>query len=99
MRLIAVPLLALLCMAQAVKPSAAPGDLEGVWTFATLTPLERPAEFEGKAVVSDAEATAWAEQQLERGNRDRRDGGAAVDVGRAVNDYWFERGTTLALVG
>jgi len=68
-----------------------------VWAFATLTPLERPAEFEGKAVVSEAEAAAWADQQLQRGNRDRRDGGAAVDVGRAVNDYWFERGTGLAL--
>ena len=93
MRLIAVSFVALLSMAQA-RP--APGDLEGVWAFATLTPLERPAEFEGKAVVSDAEAAAWADQQLERGNRDRRDGGAAVDVGRAVNDYWFERGTSLA---
>jgi hypothetical protein len=93
MRLIAVSFVALLSMAQA-RP--APGDLEGVWAFATLTPLERPAEFEGKAAVTDAEAAAWAEQQLERGNRDRRDGGAAIDVGRAVNDYWFERGTSLA---
>jgi hypothetical protein len=101
MRLIAVLLLALLSMGQAREmktASTAPGDLEGVWAFATLTPLERPAEFEGKAIVTEAEAAAWAEQQLERGNRDRRDGGAAVDVGRAVNDYWFERGTALALV-
>jgi hypothetical protein len=98
MRLIAVALLALLSTAQAPKPPTAPGNLEGVWAFATLTPLERPADFEGKAMVSDAEAAAWADQQLERGNRDRRDGGAAVDVGRAVNDYWFERGTTLAAV-
>jgi hypothetical protein len=93
MRLLAVSLVALVALAQA---RTAPTDLEGVWMFATLTPLERPAEFEGKAFVSDAEASAWADQQLERGNRDRRDGGAAVDVGRAVNDYWFERGTALA---
>ena len=93
MRLLAVSFAALTLMAQA---RMAGPDLEGVWAFATLTPLERPAEFEGKAFVSDAEASAWAEQQLERGNRDRRDGGAAVDVGRAVNDYWFERGTALA---
>lgn len=93
MRLLAVSLVALVSLAQA---RTAPTDLEGVWTFATLTPLERPAEFEGKAFVSDTEASAWADQQLERGNRDRRDGGAAVDVGRAVNDYWFERGTALA---
>jgi hypothetical protein len=94
MRLIAaLSFIALLSMAQA---RSAPGDLQGVWAFATLTPLERPAEFEGKAFVSEAEAAAWAGQQLERGNRDRRDGGAAVDVGRAVNDFWFERGTELA---
>ena len=74
----------------------APRDLEGVWGFATLTPLERPSEFGGKAFVTDEEADAWVEQTLERGNRDRRDGGAAVDVGRAVNDYWFERGTSLS---
>jgi len=73
-----------------------PRDLEGVWMFATLTPLERPAEFAGKVTVDESEAAAWARDQLERGNRDRRDGGAAVDVGRAVNDYWFERGTELA---
>src|SRR5262249_42745927 len=95
LRPVATPLLAVLSLAQA-RP--APRDLEGVWAFATLTPLERPAEFEGKATVSEAEAAAWAEQQLDRGNRDRRDGGAAVDVGRAINDYWFERGTALAKI-
>ena len=88
-----IPVLAVLTMAQA---KSAPPDLRGVWAFATLTPLERPAEFDGKPFVSDAEGAAWAADQLQRNNRDRRDGGAAVDVGRAVNDFWFERGTELA---
>src|SRR5207244_7677000 len=78
------------------RSGTTPGQVAGVWAFATLTPLERPAEFEAKALVTDADAAAWAAQQLERNNRDRRDGGAEVDVGRAVNDYWFERGTALA---
>jgi mono/diheme cytochrome c family protein len=73
-------------------------DLQGVWSFATLTPLERPAEFGDKATLTRAEADAWVKQTLERNNRDRRDGGADVDVGRAVNDYWFERGTGLASI-
>src|SRR5580698_720604 len=34
-------------------------DLQGVWTNATLTPLERPAAMAGKATVSDAEAAAF----------------------------------------
>src|SRR5271168_616941 len=43
----------------AAKSSAAPrnrdghADLEGVWTNATLTPMERPAKFNGKSTVSD----------------------------------------------
>jgi hypothetical protein len=97
---------ALIVMAAAVSIAQSRGpravsarDLEGVWAFATLTPLERPEEFSGKPAVGEAEAARWAQQQLERGNRDRRDGGAAVDVGRAVNDYWFERGTGLAKLG
>lgn len=71
-------------------------SLEGVWSFSTLTPLERPPEFADRPLIPDAEATAWVQQNLERNNRDRRDGGADVDVARAVNDYWFERGTELA---
>jgi hypothetical protein len=89
---------AVLVLVVAAQAVGSRPDLEGVWSFATLTPLERPAEFAGKAQVGETEAAEWASQQLERGNRDRRDGGAAVDVGRAVNDYWFERGTELARV-
>ncbi len=73
-----------------------PASLDGVWSFSTLTPLERPPEFADRPVISDAEAAAWVKQNVERNNRDRRDGGADVDVARAVNDYWFERGTELA---
>jgi len=43
-------------------------DLQGVWSTATITPLERT-------------------------NRDRRDGGAEVDVARAYNDFWWDSGT------
>jgi hypothetical protein len=34
-------------------------DLQGVWTNATLTPLERPAAMAGKATVTDAEAAVF----------------------------------------
>jgi hypothetical protein len=79
-----------------VKSPAASRLIEGVWSFATLTPLERPAEFAAKPTLTDAEASTFVRETIQRGDRDRRDGGAAVDVGRAVNDYWFERGTELA---
>jgi hypothetical protein len=93
---------AIVCLAAAAtlhaQQRAASRDIDGVWAFATLTPLERPAEHADKPFLSDAEAAAYVRQTLERGDRDRRDGGAAVDVGRAVNDYWFERGSDLAVV-
>ena len=79
--------------------SAAPSpskSIDGVWSFSTLTPLERPAEFGARASVTAAEAETWVRQNVERNNRDRRDGGAEVDVARAVGDFWFERGTGLA---
>src|SRR5262249_55475968 len=91
---IAIAVLAAIVAAGPAAPAAR--DLEGVWGFATLTPLERPTEFASKPVVTEEEAAAFAKQTIERGDRDRRDGGAAVDVARAVNDYWFERGTELA---
>ena len=37
-------------------------DLSGVYNVATLTPLQRPGHFEGKATLSDAEAEAIAER-------------------------------------
>jgi hypothetical protein len=33
-------------------------DLQGIWTNATITPLERPAALAGKATLTDAEAVA-----------------------------------------
>jgi len=33
-------------------------DLQGVWTNATITPMERPAAMAGKATLTDAEAVA-----------------------------------------
>ena len=73
-------------------------DLEGVWNFSTLTPLERPAQLGDKASFADAEAIAFLQETIDRNNRDRRDGGAQVDVARAVNDDWFDRGTALARI-
>jgi hypothetical protein len=34
-------------------------DLQGIWSNATRTPVERPAEFAGKPTLTDAEAKAW----------------------------------------
>ena len=68
-------------------------DLQGTWSTSTLTPLERPAEFAGKPILTDEEAKAYEARLLRDGNRDRRDGSPEVDVGRAYNEFWFDRGS------
>ena len=74
-------------------------DFQGVWNNSSLTPLERLREFEGKQSVTEEEATAYEKQNLTQNNRDRRDGGAEADVGRAYNELWFDRGNKLARIG
>src|SRR5579883_1925484 len=69
-------------------------DLQGVWAFATITPLERPPELADKAVfASQKEAADYEKTFLDRNNRDRRDGPADADVGRAYNDFWWDSGS------
>jgi hypothetical protein len=75
-------------------------DLQGVWSYATLTPLERPAEFAGKAFLTEVEAAAFERRTLDVQNRDRRDGDGPsgrgtdgrTDLDRAYNQVWWEYG-------
>src|SRR5258708_18406576 len=67
-------------------------DLQGIWDFATITPLERPADLAGKKVLTDEEAAAFEKKTLETRNQDRRDGGAQADVARAYNEVWWDYG-------
>ncbi len=68
-------------------------DLQGIWTTATLTPLERPAELAGKEFFTEKEAAEYEKRLLDQGNRDRRPGSASADVAGAYNEFWFERGS------
>jgi hypothetical protein len=84
----------------APKPSSIPRtpdgrpDLQGFWSFATVTPFERPENLAGKAVLSDEEAAEFEKQAADRAVQDvNRQRGTAADVGRAYNDFWYDRGT------
>ena len=67
-------------------------DLQGIWSTATITPFERPADLADKAFFTEAEAAEFERETIARTNRDRRDGGASVDVSRAYNDFWWDTG-------
>ena len=70
-------------------------DLQGIWSFATMTPLERPAELAGKEFFTPKEAVDYERELLKRNNMDRRDGPVEEDVRRAYNDFWWDRGTRI----
>lgn len=80
-------------------------DLQGTFTFATITPLQRPAALDGKDVLTAEEAAAFADSENKRLNRDLYDPEqgqpSAGYPGRAqggvlsYNDFWYERGDQL----
>jgi len=70
-------------------------DFQGVWSNATITPVERPPELGMKQFFTEKEAADNLKELLDRTNADRRDGGAAADVGRAYNNFWYDRGWSL----
>jgi hypothetical protein len=72
-------------------------DLQGIWSNAIITPLERPTELEGKPFLSEQEASAYEKQVVERNDVDRRERLTKEnDVARAYNEAWYDRGTKTA---
>jgi hypothetical protein len=68
-------------------------DLQGVWSSATVTPLERPKELAGKEMLTDAEAAEYAKRITEQRNVDLQRTPGNRDVTGAYNDHWYDRGT------
>lgn len=71
-------------------------DLQGTYTFRTLTPLNRPVELADKATLTPEEAEEWAAFENRRQNRDLiidSVGGAGYPPGViSYNEFWYERG-------
>ncbi len=71
-------------------------DLQGTYTYRTLTPLNRPAELAEREVLSEAEAAEWEAFENRRQNRDLiidSVGGAGYPPGViSYNEFWYERG-------
>ena len=78
-------------------------DVSGVFTFRTLTPFQRPRQFEGIEKLPPEEAAAFEAAERTRLNRDLFDPekGAAGYRPRSeggvlsYNEFWYERGVEL----
>ncbi|HYL36815.1 MAG TPA: hypothetical protein VEV17_12950 [Bryobacteraceae bacterium] len=63
-------------------------DLQGIWTNITITPMERPAEFAGKAFLTEQEAAEYEKRFIER-----RDASAEASVNGLFRLTWWDSGT------
>jgi hypothetical protein len=76
-------------------------DLQGVWDYRTITPLERPKELGTKAFFTEEEAAKYEKTENQRQNRDLIDpeqGGLFYPKGGVVpyNEFWYDRGNKVA---
>ena len=75
-------------------------DLQGIWDYRTITPLERPGALSGKQFLSEDEAATFERDENRRQNRDLIDpakGGLQYPPGGVVpyNEFWYDRGSSL----
>ena len=88
---------------KAPRTSDGQPDLQGFWTNATLTPVERPASLGNKLVLSEAEAQAMENrmaQQMAAASAPS-DPNEVQRAGQAVGGYnmfWADFGTQVAIV-
>ena len=71
-------------------PWGAP-DLQGVWDFRSLTPMERPDDLAETEVFTAEEAAEFSEESIRRRSRDNDTSGRVVPY----NDFWFDEGTSV----
>ncbi len=84
--------------AAASRTSWGDPDLQGIWDFRTITPLERPDELADKAVLTAEEAAEYEASSLKAQDKDLRatDGiSAERDVANAYNQFWWDYGDKL----
>ena len=100
--LLAVVTIVSLAPAPAVAQNEAPRtawgapDLQGIWDFRTITPMERPEELGEQAFLTEEEAanleqaTVDRNAQLLQAEAQRTEAGGNVG---AYNNFWMDRGT------
>ena len=71
-------------------------DLSGVWNYNSLTPLERPSEYEGREFLTEEEAAGIIQEAVENEGQDYRAADPKVDIESAYNTFWLDQPTTLS---
>jgi len=70
-------------------------DLQGVWSYASITPLQRPSELSGREFLTAEEVAEQNEDGATRASSERRvELSPERDLGLAYNQVWWDRGTS-----
>jgi hypothetical protein len=72
-------------------------DLQGVWDYRTITPMQRPVELGTKAFFTEEEAAAFERgenRRLDRDSMDLETGQSIYPKGGVIpyNEFWYDRG-------
>ena len=71
-------------------------DLQGLWNHGTITPLERPADYGDRALLTDEEVAALNLASETRATSERRSSlTREEDVALAYNQFWWDRGISV----
>ena len=65
-------------------------DLQGVWDFGSVTPLQRPASLAGKEFLTEEDVAALEQQAAAQVDRPPPPGSTG-----SYNQFWFDRGTSV----
>jgi hypothetical protein len=80
-------------------------DMQGIWNYSTLTPMERPRDLAGKAFLSEEEVAAYEKRAVQSRNVDLdrettptsrgivNGSEETQDLANAYNEFWWDRGT------
>ena len=88
-------------MAQTPAPLTSWGapDVQGVWDFRSLTPMERPSALGETEVFSAEQAAAFSQEEIQRRSRDSDTSQRAARAAQGdiipYNDFWFDEGTSV----
>ena len=70
-------------------------DLQGIWSYATITPLQRPGDLAGREFLTAEEVAEQNRDEAVRASSERRgDLTAERDLALAYNQVWWDRGTS-----
>ena len=85
-------------LGQSATPETAWGrpDLQGVWDFRTITPMERPEDLGEQAFLTAEEAANLEQAAVDRDARLWSESARRTEAGGnvgAYNNFWMDRGT------